>query len=407
MFDDIIESKLRKFNKNCRDKNNNLPKKGKRMDQFIDNIVDLSLELNNKKVLNNYLLFSNKINCYEEVKYIPKNKAFKFKGNTVSTYITEDDISELKHNKNIFIFAGTGKGKNYFINNQLLTNIGNKKVIILLNRQVLLNQQIKDLLDEDISDDYCENIIKVFNSENSMILGKKGNIMIVSYQKAALNILYKNKEFLKFLSKTRYIVFDEIHYLLDDSYFNKSVNIIVKNLVKKESPFKKQKLHPKVNKIFMSATMEEMLILMQMWGYELKKDNYFYVNNDVLSDWDIQTSHNSNNYILEMPTDYKYIVPHMYSKYADIIPFIENSKDDKWLIFVNSKEEGKELCNEINNKCGKKSAVFINADNKKNESIRDVYETLTNNEKFDSKVLIATSVIYNGVNIKEDRKSVV
>lgn len=75
--------------------------------------------------------------------------------------------------------------------------------------------------------------------------------------------------------------------------------------------------------------------------------------------------------------------------------------NDKWLIFINSKKQGNELCNEINSIYGENTAVFLNADNKRSKDMTDTYQKLLNDECFENKVLISTNVIYNGVNIKD------
>lgn len=105
------------------------------------------------------------------------------------------------------------------------------------------------------------------------------------------------------------------------------------------------------------------------------------------------------NSILVIPTDYSYINPLIYNEYADLMPKIAESTD-KWLIFVNTIAHGEELKATLNSRYGENTAVFIHAENK-NKEASEFYEELLTQEKVSVKVLIATTVIYKGVNIKD------
>ncbi|MDE6833210.1 MAG: hypothetical protein K2J39_03025, partial [Ruminococcus sp.] len=107
----------------------------------------------------------------------------------------------------------------------------------------------------------------------------------------------------------------------------------------------------------------------------------------------------SMNSILVIPTDYSYIKPFVYREYTDLMSKIAESTD-KWLIFVNTIAQGEELKATLNSRYGENTAVFIHAANK-NKEASEFYEELLTQEKVSVKVLIATTVIYNGVNIKD------
>lgn len=122
----------------------------------------------------------------------------------------------------MFISAGTGRGKNTFIKKELLKHINNDdKVVIFENRQSLMQQQIIDIISEIDPEVLKYNDI---SKDNMVIFGAYKNIMIISYQCAALKCMLRNNRFLDFCSQARYLVFDEAHYILDDSLYNKGIN---------------------------------------------------------------------------------------------------------------------------------------------------------------------------------------
>ncbi len=64
----------------------------------------------------------------------------------VSDVLTKEICQFWKPGEQVFISAGTGRGKNTFIKKELLTHCGNQKVIIFENRQSLIQQQIIDVI---------------------------------------------------------------------------------------------------------------------------------------------------------------------------------------------------------------------------------------------------------------------
>lgn len=106
-------------------------------------------------------------------------------------------------------------------------------------------------------------------------------------------------------------------------------------------------------------------------------------------------------YVLSMPTDYSYIKPFKYKDLSDICSQIVHAKiNEKWLIFVKSIEEGVRLQSSLQDICGD-SVRFLDASNKNSDENFEIYNQLVHNNTFDCRVLIATTVIYNGINIKD------
>lgn len=319
----------------------------------------------------------------------------------VNDVLTDEIWKYWRPGEQIFISAGTGRGKNTFIKKELLKSCDSQKVVIFENRQSLMQQQIIDVISE-----IDPEILKYqdLSEENMVIFGSYRNIMMISYQCAALKCLYQDTNFLDFFSHARYLIFDEAHYILDDAPYNKGISFFVQTFL--ESPF------PAATKIFMSGTMEEVYEYVQLLNafpeepidiIEEKKllDEKGSNNNPHKLIRDLQHCQSPNS-ILSLPTDYSYIEPYQYKKTEDICTEISKSPSyEKWLIFVKSIEDGAKLKGKLDVVCNG-SVCFLSSENKKKDENAEIYNRLILECKFDCRVLIATTVIYNGINIKDD-----
>lgn len=319
----------------------------------------------------------------------------------VNDVLTDEIWKYWRPGEQIFISAGTGRGKNTFIKKELLKSCGSQKVVIFENRQSLMQQQIIDVISE-----IDPEILKYqdLSEENMVIFGSYRNIMMISYQCAALKCLYQDTNFLDFFSHARYLIFDEAHYILDDAPYNKGISFFVQTFL--ENPF------PAATKIFMSGTMEEVYEYVQLLNafpeepidiIEEKKllDEKGSNNNPHKLIRDLQHCQSPNS-ILSLPTDYSYIEPYQYKKTEDICTEISKSPSyEKWLIFVKSIEDGAKLKGKLDVVCNG-SVCFLSSENKKKDENAEIYNRLIRECKFGCRVLIATTVIYNGINIKDD-----
>lgn len=319
----------------------------------------------------------------------------------VNSVLTREIWQLWQSGEQIFISAGTGRGKNTFIKKELLKHCGNQKVVIFENRESLMQQQVMDIVSEiDPEALKYSNIIE----DNMVIFGRHKNIMIISYQCAAMKCMFQETEFLNFCSQARYLIFDEAHYILDDAGFNKGISFFTNNFL--------GYIFPSAIKIFMSGTMEEIYAYVQNIREFPKEPIDIIQEKEMLAEKDGFNSRGllgrlgaevNKNLVLSLPTDYSYIIPFKYKKYDDICNRIsETSADDKWLIFVNSIEDGIKLQSALTDVCGK-TVKFLSAENKNSEKNKELYNQLIHNSRFDCRVLIATTVIYNGVNIKDER----
>lgn len=245
----------------------------------------------------------------------------------------------------VFIDAKTGTGKSTFIEKVLDT--GTKRCLILTNRRANLLQ--------------IEDKIQRFKFYGNYIM---------SYQQLEMNVAYN----IDFLNQFDMLILDEAHYFLSDSNFNSMVNVSLRKIMSAKIPVK----------IFMSATINNIKveIVRQLLVFEnndtkvIKKVHYYSMKKGKLKVSQINAFSNSEEIINEI----------LYSK-------------EKWLIFVKSSKDGISIANTLNTK--KISAVFIDKKSIEHgtKNQKNTFNYIIKNEHFKEQVIIATSVLDNGVNL--------
>ena len=263
----------------------------------------------------------------------------KLKREYVSNLI-KDTYKNWKYGDKVLITSPCGTGKTHFIK-QLITTNKHTGFLIVSNRKNLKKQYRKDLE------------------------GNK-NFTSICYQ-SLQEELQKDKDYMK---QYAIIIFDEFHHLLDSASYDRYTDIIYNEILQGD--------YSKNIMVFMSATIGRF------------KDSLKHSFKDLK--------------IYEQPiTDYSYIDKiHLYKKMDSIIETISrDTTESKWLIFVSRKDDGmeyKEALEEHGINC-----KFIYSDNKKNKEIDKTMDEIVNNCTFSSKVLIATSILQEGVNLKDNR----
>lgn len=319
-------------------------------------------------------------------------KGCKSKYRYVNDVLKKEIWQSWKPGEQVFISAGTGRGKNTFIKKELLAQRGNQKVVIFENRQSLMQQQIFDIISE-----IDPKALQCISKENMVIFGAYKNIMIISYQCAALKCMLNDMDFRNFCLQARYLVFDEAHYILDDSPYNKGISFFAQIFL--------GNFFPNATKIFMSGTMEEIYDYVQYMNrfpkepldIIEKKEEDFFSDNLSGTAWKLENF----NSVLSLPTDYSYIKPYKYKEMKDICYQVsQTSANEKWLVFVESIRDGEELKARLEGICND-SVYFLSADNKNDDENAEIYNKLIRECRFDCRVLIATTVIYNGINVKD------
>lgn len=259
----------------------------------------------------------------------------------VSNIITEKVIEELKQGGNYLIGSEMGSGKNYWMRHILLQFAieNSKRVLIVAHRTAIKEQQyayLRDLQDE------C---MRAFKADT---------FKIKSYQE--LENIIKKKEFFK-LDKYDYIICDECHYLTKDSDMSPKTAYSYEWLNNNNIAIK----------IFLTGTYDSFSYL--SWKTPMKQLKYAdYYNNNI---------------------DELYF----YKNREYLKPMIEEKivNGEKVLMIVGDKNIGSNFKSNVNAK-----SYFITTNNKSSKEFLSIVE----NNTFTSDLLVSTSLICEGVEIK-------
>lgn len=261
----------------------------------------------------------------------------------ISDKISVSDIENWKYNDVILISAPTGRGKSTFIMDKLYGNAkkNNKKILLLSNRDILKKQFEKEL---EVR-------------ENTEIID------IVNYQLIEDRILH-NKDISKFKDYD-YIVADEAHYFFDDSSFNDTTDLSLEWILNQEDK----------TRIFMSATSD--FLTRYLTGHK-KIDIIPYIIED----------------------DYTYIENLYFYEDDEVLKKMlhELPENEKAIYFAPANKAYK-----INGELDDSSFICSKNNKSYNKYIdEEIRQQIIDKEKFDCQVLCTTTVMDNGINIKDD-----
>lgn len=303
----------------------------------------------------------------------------------------------------VFISAQTGQGKNYFIENELIPYVrklnedsNTQHRVLILSNRLALRQQIKNHLKRGRSID-CD-----IDGEEYKIYPYKEYADVMTYQS-----LLRRKEDLEGMQKSPsssylYVICDEAHFFTSDAMFNPHTSEILSAIVR---------IFQNAVRVYMSATPYECLryIIEYEREYCLLKSNY-----------DQAKDKSRPMVFYHFQRSYSYLDVKVYSKidelYRTIVESV-NKKKEKWLIFIDDKEKGKAVADkllerekayaELHSGClvlnggteeSAKGILAVDTKSKTNETYMEIVrnEALVNGIY----VLITTSVLDNGINLK-------
>lgn len=285
---------------------------------------------------------------------------------------------ETRHHPPILINAPTGSGKNWFIVEKLAKYAAehNRFVLLLSNRYSLKLQEQLDLSETDEDSSFGSSSI-----QNCKVFG---NIVLMLYH----SVPY---EFVKTLRvyPIGFIVLDEAHFFCSDALFNVDTAHILKTIIGKSENIKR---------IYLSATPNDVKHLMAL-EERCNLEHLLYHPEPWQSYASLAVRINMQNYIKEyyIPADFSFVKLHFFTDWNKMVTDIGlDSTEDQWLIFVSSKQDGHELHQDM-----KKYSKYVDADYK--FSNPNEIRRLARLKQFREKVLITTTVLYNGVDFYSDR----
>ena len=329
----------------------------------------------------------------------------------------------------VFISAPTGRGKNYFVENELIPyvedlnykNNTSQRILIFSNR-LALQQQIQDRLNG--SDDADDGEGKIYHYRDCAD--------VMTYQSLLQRKRYLMERQSKAHSRYIYVICDEAHFFSSDAMFNPHTAKILEAIAE---------VFQDAIRVYMSATPYE--CLKPIIDYELER-RWKEAEGSQLRTKSIPMA------FYHFKRDYSYLDVKAYSEISELYEQIVdsvNKRKEKWLIFIDDRQRGAAVkrklleCEEeyaemrgwslfLNGgaeesaeekktlskeeiaakakaraEAQAKRILAVNADSKGDET----YMSIVKDEKLgkNTYVLITTSVLDNGVNLTDINNIVV
>ena len=182
-----------------------------------------------------------------------------------------------------------------------------------------------------------------------------------------------------------YIVYDECHYFYSDSNFNSNTKVSYNYL---------RNIFIDKTHIFMSATIKNMRNFISNFTPDF---NYAY---------NACFTYNLPKQEYCIPKNYDYLSVSYFNDISDLICLIGTKESDKqkWLIFTDSKDRGKDIIVKIKDDIQTikdEDIVFIDTNYKKNEDSSETMDEIVKKNLMNKMIIISTPVMDNGISIKD------
>lgn len=294
----------------------------------------------------------------------------------------EADFREWGYNQAIFINAPTGTGKSTFVLTLLRHIKEHGGRLLLVYNRLALGCQYKRLT----LNIFKPGLLRLYTSQGIQETNQFDDIPVTfcTYQRLPAQMGQDVDQF-------TYAVFDEAHFFTADALFARDTWTLLKQLPQRfkktvriymtATPWSVQNLVARAEEDYKLPLLDQIMHSSYIYPYP----NGSYVYDPSMLMYKFPAPH--RNYKLHaLPSEVR-------DNIRSLVDLIKDSPvDEKWIIYVNSKENGKELARALGN-----SANYIDAEHKSGP----VWERLTTEEKFPGRVLVTTAVTDCGVNIND------
>ena len=262
-------------------------------------------------------------------------------------------------NRSILFVAPTGSGKTSFTINCLAKKCYEKhwKMAFFVNRNSLKKQVNYKIQDFVFKNAYCSELIQIF-----------------TYQE-----LEKSKErreyILSCIQTCAYVALDEVHYFASDSTFSPETEVSFMELMN---------LIGKKCLVMMSATPG---------GFQGILDFYLKgLNEENRQRWEESWQIYKEDY--DTPEELTNVI-------------VNSNKKEKWLVFVNTCNEGRSMKENIRSTFKKNDDIrtveFVSSNLPESMALEYIVDGIASEENLPVSILITTSVLDNGVTIKDSK----
>ena len=309
-------------------------------------------------------------------------KGYHFSHQYIGNIITQSHIDKWNEKTPVCIAAQTGTGKSSLVFDKILVTVKNraKRLCIIGSRTVLVQQYKKQAANLEEPD-----LLKELTEEGLQRRHNFGSIDIYSYQEL-IHLLLKNPT--QFFNNYGAVVLDECHFFIQDAPYNELSQEILEGIITSAKH---------CVRIYLTATPD--VCLEDIIKLEKKFSNASLSCLSGGAAYGFFNMNQMNNFLLYyFDINYDYITPCLFKEDSEIIDMIHvDQSNAKYLICVDSKARGQSMELAL----GKSIADFIDAE-LKNTSKAETVTTMINNEQFEKKVLIATSFLDVGINLKDE-----
>ena len=304
---------------------------------------------------------------------------------------------DLQDPEPILIQAPTGFGKTWWILNVVLPVVIRQggKLLIVSNRVAVSIQQklavvkiVEGKNSKWVKPPYS--LILKDREDFGLVEGsnKDSVVKIMTYQR--LKEFLDREEGQTYANQVTVVVADECHYFTSDSPFNRGTAKLLDIF---------PQLFKKAKRIYLSATPEDFIVPLAEKELQIPEGMTLERMESVIGG--IPRRHYKTPKAREYPSikwyrfvsaKYATLPVRYFNEYRDLLEQIKATGNEGWLIFVQSKEEGRKLVEEIGS-----DACFISADSKDSEE----WQTLLSEERLPCRILVTTSVLDCGINISD------